>query len=102
MPPRAPKHCGAAGCPVLVPGGVTYCRAHDVRGNTGSRGYGRAHRVLSEQARAAVRPGDRCWRCGKPMLRWQRLQLDHNAARDGYRGVVHAGCNEARQQPGTG
>jgi hypothetical protein len=97
--PRAPKHCGSPGCPELVTG-RSYCPAHERRDSNTARGYGRAHKQRRAADLAALRDGvDVCWRCERPMWRTQVLQEDHNARRDGYRGLTHRACNEARLLP---
>lgn len=62
------------------------------RGTSAERGYGAAHRRLSERERAAA-VGSTCHLCGRVMAAGQRLALDHTPDRTGYRGVVHESCN---------
>lgn len=57
-------------------------------------GYGWKHR----QAREQLLPyayGRLCHFCQKPMLRGQKLDLDHTDDRTSYRGMTHASCNRA-------
>jgi hypothetical protein len=60
--------------------------------NTTAAGYGNSHQKL----RKALLPsayGTPCVRCGKPMLKGQKLHLDHNDTRTGWLGFSHAACN---------
>lgn len=62
------------------------------RGSSTQRGYGYQHQLL----RRALLPyayGRPCPRCGDIMQPGQRLDLDHNDDRTGYRGMAHASCN---------
>lgn len=62
--------------------------------------YGSAHRRARATALQALREGEPCHFCGRPMYRTQRLQLDHvvpvvlGGAR-GTRQLVHGVCNES-------
>jgi hypothetical protein len=106
--PRAPKHCGHTDCIILVTG-RPYCDEHTAlhqqRGNTAQRGYGVTHEQERAQRLEALRDGDLCPRCGNPMYRNKShlLDLDHNKARTGYRGLAHRRCNRQRlnDQPGV-
>lgn len=49
-------------------------------GTTADRGYGAAHQRRARELKAAMRDGDPCCRCGRPMYRWQ-LALDRNDPR---------------------
>lgn len=56
------------------------------------RGYGVEHQRL----RAQLLPdaiNTPCHLCGELMLEDQKLHLDHNEDRTGYRGFAHAACN---------
>lgn len=49
-------------------------------GTTQHRGYGAQHQRTARQLKAAMRDGDPCCRCHRPMWRWQ-LELDRNDPR---------------------
>lgn len=60
--------------------------------NTTKGGWGNEHQKL----RKLLLPqayGQRCARCGLPMLPGQELHLDHNDSRTGWLGFSHAACN---------
>jgi hypothetical protein len=61
---------------------------------TVERGYGEPHRrkVKAEREQQWGRP---CARCGYPMVKGQRLFLDHTDDRTGYLGWSHASCDIA-------
>jgi hypothetical protein len=70
------------------------------RGTTEERGLGTAHRADKRRLLAALRDGDLCPRCRKPMYRWQSLDRDHvvDRARGGTHGpavLSHAHCNRS-------
>lgn len=68
--------------------------------------YDHVHRARRRAALAALRPGDRCYLCGRLLLPGQRLQLDHltpvrlgwspSNPSGGPAVVVHGSCNERR------
>jgi hypothetical protein len=64
------------------------------RRKTVERGYGEQHRrrVKAEREQQWGRP---CARCGREMIRGQRLFLDHTNDRRGYLGWSHAKCDIA-------
>jgi 5-methylcytosine-specific restriction endonuclease McrA len=100
--PRAPKHCGRAGCltPVI---GKPYCPEHTAeaqrRPNTTARGLGAEHQAR----RAEMLPhayGQPCAYCGGLMLPGQALHADHSKPRALNPGsvadrITHARCNES-------
>lgn len=49
-------------------------------GSTAERGYGPEHQAEARRLKAALRDGDPCCRCGRPMYRWQ-LAVDRNDIR---------------------
>lgn len=64
------------------------------------RGLGYLHKQLRAAAiqelldnESRGDPPPLCHFCGKPMSTNQKLHLDHNTERTGYRGLAHAGCN---------
>lgn len=73
-------------------------KASRVRGTTTQRGYGRAHQDARKAALRDLADGTLCGRCGQPMYRGQRLDLDHTEDRTGYRGLAHRGCNRRAGQ----
>lgn len=69
-------------------------------GTTSERGYGHAHRVRTAELKAAMRDGDPCARCHKPMYRSQLHQIhgDHVGTPralggDLPDGLSHGRCN---------
>ena len=98
--PRAPKHCGRAGC-LERTAGSSYCRTHTAerqrRGNTTARGYGASHQKERDSWRPLVAAGFvDCWRCERriePGEPWHLGHDDHD--RTVYRGPEHAACNTA-------
>jgi len=67
-------------------------------GKITAAGLGWAHRKRRALALAAMRDGDPCWRCGRPMYARQALDLDHVRPRafggaDGPALLAHASCN---------
>jgi hypothetical protein len=62
------------------------------RAPKGERGYGYQHQKLKKQLLPAAY-GKPCARCGLPMLKGQKLHLDHNDDRTGYLGFSHERCN---------
>lgn len=73
------------------------------RGTTTQRGLGSSHQRDVKRARAALKDGEPCWRCGYPMYRWQKLDLDHLVNRidggaDGPTRLAHASCNRRAGQ----
>lgn len=71
-------------------------------GTTAQRGYGHAHRVRTAELKAAMRDGDPCARCRKPMYRSQLHQIhgDHYGTPRALGGELpdrlsHAHCNLA-------
>lgn len=70
------------------------------RGTTAQRGLGGDHVADKKRLMALHRDGDPCWRCGKPMFKWQKLDRDHivDRALGGTNGpavLAHASCNRA-------
>jgi 5-methylcytosine-specific restriction endonuclease McrA len=70
------------------------------RGTTTERGLGWDHVKDKRRLMAAHRDGDPCWRCGRPMYKWQRLERDHVTPRalggmDGPAVLAHAYCNRS-------
>ncbi len=61
-----------------------------------ARRYGWAHR-RKRSAELADQHGRPCYRCGRPMARWQRLHLDHldGGGPNDYAGWSHRRCNES-------
>lgn len=58
--------------------------------------YDRAHRNARDRYLAAMRDGQPCCRCGRPMYRGQPLDLDHHDDDPTrYRGLAHARCNRS-------
>lgn len=57
-----------------------------------ARGYGAEHRALREKL-LPLAYGKDCPLCGDAMEEGQKLHLDHNEDRTGYRGMVHGTCN---------
>jgi hypothetical protein len=54
------------------------------------------YRWRHQKIREALLPqawGQICHLCGRPMLRGQLLDLDHDLTGQGYRGMAHARCN---------
>ena len=71
-------------------------RVRRLPGATTRDGYGSAHQKRRKAAIAALRDGDPCARCGKPMYRGDPVHLDHDDTdRSQYRGLSHAYCNVA-------
>jgi len=69
-------------------------------GTTTQRGLGTEHVADKKRLMAALREGEPCWRCGKPMYSWQKLDRDHVIDRvlGGTHGpavLAHASCNRA-------
>ena len=67
-------------------------------GKTTDRGLGGKHQADKKRLLAALRPGEPCWRCGKPMWPHQNLHRDHivDRALGGANGpavLAHAHCN---------
>jgi hypothetical protein len=57
--------------------------------------YGWQHQKARKAAKAKMRDGDPCCRCGQPMYRGDDLHLDHDDYdRTVYLGLSHATCNE--------
>jgi hypothetical protein len=70
------------------------------RGTTAQRGLGAPHVADLKRLKAMHRDGDPCWRCGKPMYKWQALERDHIIDRalggaDGPAVLAHMECNRA-------
>jgi hypothetical protein len=70
------------------------------RGTTKQRGLSGPHQSDKKRLKAALRPGDTCWRCGKPMTPDQELDRDHivDRALGGTNGpavLAHAHCNRS-------
>lgn len=70
------------------------------RGTTAQRGLGASHVADLKRLKAMHRDGDPCWRCGKPMYKWQALERDHIIDRalggaDGPAVLAHMACNRA-------
>jgi len=70
------------------------------RGTTAQRGLGAPHVADGKRLKAVHRDGDLCWRCGKPMFKWQALERDHVIDRalggaDGPAVLAHMACNRA-------
>ena len=69
-------------------------------GSTTERGLGWKHQRQRERLIRAHRDGTPCWWCGKPMLRSQELEADHEEARahGGHQAgrLLHAVCNRQR------
>ena len=70
-------------------------------GTTKQRGLGSDHQADRERLRAQLRDGEPCWRCGKPMYKWQELDRDHviDRALGGAQGpavLAHASCNRSK------
>jgi hypothetical protein len=68
---------------------------------TADRGLGGAHRAERKRQLARFRDGDPCPLCGRPMYRWQALDLDHVTPRvfggaGGPSRLVHASENRSR------
>ena len=75
---------------------MTYRKRH--RGTTTQRGLGGSHQADGKRQRANLIDGTPCWRCGQPMYRWQKLDLDHLTPRalggiGGPAVLAHASCN---------
>jgi hypothetical protein len=54
------------------------------------------YRWRHQKIREALLPqawGQVCHLCGRPMLRGQLLDLDHDVTGQGYRGMAHRSCN---------
>jgi hypothetical protein len=54
------------------------------------------YRWHHQKVREALLPqawGQTCHLCGRPMLRGQLLDLDHDLTGQGYRGMAHRACN---------
>jgi hypothetical protein len=54
------------------------------------------YRYRHQKVREALLPaawGTACHLCGRPMLRGQLLDLDHDVTGQSYRGMTHRGCN---------
>jgi hypothetical protein len=69
-------------------------------GSAASRGYGYAHRKRAAELKGAMRDGDPCARCGKPMYRSELGQIhgDHVGRPMAFGGdlpdgLSHASCN---------
>jgi hypothetical protein len=70
------------------------------RGTTAQRGLGSDHVADLKRLKARHRDGDPCWRCGKPMFKWQKLERDHiiDRALGGAQGpavLAHMECNRS-------
>lgn len=70
------------------------------RGTTTQRGLGSKHQADGKRQRASLIDGAPCWRCGLPMYRWQKLDLDHVTPRalggaGGPAVLAHASCNRS-------
>jgi hypothetical protein len=70
------------------------------RGTTAQRGLGADHQADKKRLVAQLRDGDPCWRCGRPMYKWQALDRDHvvDRALGGAAGpavLAHASCNRS-------
>lgn len=61
------------------------------------RGYGYRHRMIRLNALTLMVDGDPCARCGEPMHKSDRLDLDHTDDRGGYLGLSHYRCNRAKR-----
>lgn len=64
------------------------------------RGLGTPHRTDRKRKMAALIDGTRCPRCGRPMYRWQHLDLDHVTPRmlggaGGQTVLTHRHCNRS-------
>ena len=69
-------------------------------GHTSRSGLGWPHQKARKAALARLRDGDPCPRCGQPMYRAQRLDLDHVIPRvlgggQGPKVLSHAACNRS-------
>jgi len=69
-----------------------------MRLSTTQRGLGYRHQSARRAALAAMRDGDPCSKCGGPMYRGQKLELDHLIPRayggtDGPVALAHQYCN---------
>jgi len=62
--------------------------------------YAWPHQKARRKAIASLVEGTRCWRCGRPMFRWQDLDLDHVVpvvlgGTDSGTVLAHARCNRS-------
>ncbi|HET7689321.1 MAG TPA: endonuclease domain-containing protein [Nocardioidaceae bacterium] len=91
--------CRTPGCGTLIDKGTrtgqctTCSRESDrARGSRHQRDYGSEH-VAERERQIDDAYGQPCHLCGQRMWPHQKLALDHTEDRSGYRGMVHATCN---------
>ena len=90
------KVCLEPCCPTLTD--QRRCTQHQraadkARGTKRERGYDAEFQRIRRSIVKKIKAGEivRCWRCGVRL--GLSFHLDHNAARDGYRGPACAACN---------
>ncbi len=72
-----------------------------MRLTTTQRGLGAAHQQRSKRMRKTMADGTPCAICGRPMYRWQILELDHTVPRalggtNGPTALAHRYCNRRK------
>lgn len=78
-------------------------RTSKPRLTTTQRGLGWDYQQQRKAAYARLRNGEPCWRCGRPMFKWQRLEYDHVIPRafgggNGEKRFAHQSCNRRAGQ----